>query len=235
MFSRQMWEQSIKNDLHHKGDPLGVIIFLLVIDRVLQPAFNHAMIALNIENEKNINPLPIQAHADDIAMISYDLRMLEEMIEISEPVFAEVGLKVKGSKCALFYERRSGNNWYKGRKDRIPMIEIQGEKIKTYKRTQTYKYLGKSFSICGEDPKQVEDFIEEYKKALDKIEGSSLPIPLKPSAFNNIALAKILHHFDNTRIEEKQLEELDKKIICVLRSMFRLYPKATDKVFFVGR
>ena len=235
MFSRQMWEQSIKKDLHHKGDPLGVIIFLLVIDRVLQPAFNHAMIALNIENEKNINPLPIQAHADDIAMISYDIRMLEEMIEISEPVFAEVGLKVKGSKCALFYERRSGNNWYKGRKDRIPMIEIQGEKIETYKRTQTYKYLGKSFSICGGDPKQVEDFIEEYKKALDKIEGSSLPIPLKLSAFNNIALAKILHHFDNTRIEEKQLEELGKKIICVIRSMFGLYPKATDKVFFVGR
>ena len=157
------------------------------------------------------------------------------MIEISEPLFAEVGLKVKGSKCALFYERRSGNNWYKGKKDRIPMLEIQGEKIETYKRTQTYKYLGKSLSICGEDPKQVEDFIEEYKETLDKIEGSSLPIPLKLSAFNNMALAKILHHFDNTRIEEKQLEELDKKIICVIRSMFGLYPKATDKVFFVGR
>ena len=44
------------------GDPLSVIIFLLVIDRVLQPAFNHAMIALNIENAKNINPLPTQAY-----------------------------------------------------------------------------------------------------------------------------------------------------------------------------
>ena len=57
----------------------------------------------------------------------------------------------------------------------------------------------------------------------------------KLSAFNSMALAKILHHFDNTRIEEKQLEELDKKISSVIRAMFGLYPKATDKVFFVGR
>ena len=102
------------------GDQLSVIIFLLLIDRAFQPASNHAMIAFNIENEKNINPLPTQAYADDIALISYDLRMLEEMIGICETLFAEVGLKVKGSKCALFYERRSGNTWYKGKNDRIP-------------------------------------------------------------------------------------------------------------------
>ena len=192
------------------------------------------MIALNIENEKNINPLPIQAYVDDIAMISYDLRMFEEIIGINEPLFAEVGLKVKGSKCALLYERRSGNTWYKGKNDRISMIEVQGEKIEALERTQTYKYLGKFFNICGEDPKQVEDFIEGYKETLDKIVGSSLPIPLKLSAFYSMALAKILHHFDNTK-EEKQLEELDKKINSVIRSMFGLYPKVTDKVFFVGR
>ena len=70
---------------------------------------------------------------------------------------------MKGPKCALFYERRSGNNWYKRKNDRQPVIEIQGEKIETYKRSQAYKYLGKSLSICGEDPKQVEAFIEEFK------------------------------------------------------------------------
>ena len=50
-----------------------------------------------------------------------------------------------------------------------------------------------------------------------------------------MALGKIVHHFDNTRIVEKQLEELDKKVSCVIRSIFVLYPKAIDKVFFVGR
>ena len=50
-----------------------------------------------------------------------------------------------------------------------------------------------------------------------------------------MALAKILHHLDNTRIEEKQLEELDKKISSVIRYTFGLYPRATDKVLFVDR
>ena len=39
------------------------------------------------------------------------------------------------------------------------MIEVQGEKIETYERPQTYKYLGKPLGICGEDPTNVEDFI----------------------------------------------------------------------------
>ena len=70
-----------------------------------------------------------------------------------------------------------------------------------------------------------------YKETLDKIQGSSFPTPLKLSTFNNMALAKILHHFDNTRIEEKQLEEVDTEICCIIKSMFGLYPKATDIVF----
>ena len=44
--------------------------------------------------------------------------------------------------------------------ERIPMIEVEEDKIGTYKRTQTYKYLGKSLSIYGEDAKQVEDVIK---------------------------------------------------------------------------
>ena len=51
----------------------------------------------------------------------------------------------------------------------------------------------------------------------------------------NMALAKILHQFDNTRIEEQQLGEMDSKVSCVVRDMFGLYPKTTDKVFFIGR
>ena len=123
----------------------------MVLTGVLQPAFNYSLIGLSIQNERKINPLPIQAYTDDIAMVSYDLRMLKKMLEISEPLFNDAGLKVKGPKCALFYERRSGNNWYKGKNDRQPVIEIQGEKIETYKRLKAYKYLGTSLSIRGED------------------------------------------------------------------------------------
>ena len=217
------------------GDPLSVIIFLMIINKVLQPAYNHALVTLNIENERKIRPLPIQAYADDIAMIAYDYEMLNEMIQVSEPLFNRAGLRVKASKCALFYERRSGNNWYKGKSDKKPTLKVQGEKIKICKRDEGYKYLGKSLTVAGEDEKQIREFIEDFKNIIDKIESCSLPIPLKMSAFNNMALAKVLHHFDNSKLEEKQLEEMDSKISCTVKRMFNLYPKTTDKVFFINR
>ena len=72
-----------------------------------KPAFSHALVNMNTENERNIRPVPIQAY---IAMVTYDLKLLNEMIMKCEPLFDQAGLKVKASKCALFYERRSGNN-----------------------------------------------------------------------------------------------------------------------------
>ena len=94
------------------------------------------------------------------------------------------------------------------------MKEVQEEKIEIYKRTEIYKYLHKSLSICDENPKQVENFIKEYVETIDKIEGTSVQFPVKLSSFKNMAFAKILHHFDNTRIEEQQLKELDKIYIA---------------------
>ena len=207
----------------------------MIVDKVLKPAFSHALVSMNIENERNIRPVPIQAYADDIAMVAYDLKLLKEMIMKCEPLFDQAGLKVKASKCALFYERRSGNNWYKGKGDKKPAIKVQEETIATYKRSESYRYLGKSFTIAGEDEKQVQNFIEEFKDIIDKIKECMLPIPLKLSAFNKMTLAKISHHFENTRIEEKQLEELDSKITKTIKEMFDLYPKSSDKIFFVNR
>ena len=59
---------------------------------------------------------------------------------------------------------------------------------------------------------------------IDKIKECPLPIPLKLSAFNSMALPKISHHFENTKIEEKQLEELDTKITKTVKEIFDLYP-----------
>ena len=110
-------------------------------------------------------------------MVAYDLELLKEMIMKCEPLYDQTGLKVKASKCALFYERRSGNNWYKGKGVKKPAIRVQEETIATYKRSESYKYLGKSFTIAGEDEKQVQNFIEEFKDIIDKIKECTLPIP----------------------------------------------------------
>ena len=74
------------------------------------------------------------------------------MTSSAEPEMERAGLYVKAKKCAVLYARRSGNNWYKGKNDVPPVLNIQGKVIPVLKRHEPYKYLGKCLSIAGEDP-----------------------------------------------------------------------------------
>lgn len=52
------------------------------------------------------------------------------MFDSSESVMInQAGLEVKPSKCAVLYSRRSGNNWYKGKSDRKPVITVQDQRL----------------------------------------------------------------------------------------------------------
>ena len=75
-------------------------------------------------------------------------------------------------------------------------------------------------SIVGEDAKQITDIVETYKDLVTKIKASDLPLALKGSAMNNLALAKILHHFYNSRLSVKQLDQLDNIITDAVRELF---------------
>ena len=150
-----------------------------------------AILKLGIRNELRFNPLPVQAFADDIVLSSYDIEVIKSMLRESEPVMLSAGLEVKPSKCAVFHDRRSGNNWYKGRKNDSSEVLIQSHSLPLCKRDINYKYLGKSLSLCGEDEKQIDEFINKYQTLVDQIKLSVLPISVKCSAFSNLALAKI--------------------------------------------
>ena len=217
------------------GDPLSGLIFLVVVDRVCKPMVTTAMINANLQNEQRLNPIPVLCFADDISLASFKLDILKEMTSSAEPEMERAGLDVKARKCAVFYERRSGNNWYKSKSDRLPVIKVQDKVLPVLKRNEPYKYLGKCMTIAGEDPEQIDDFIEKYTTLVDKIAACNLPLSLKASALNNMALAKILHHFDNTRLEVVQLKLLNDKLTNVVRSLFNLYKSTTQCVVYVPR
>ena len=52
--------------------------------------------------------------------------MVNDLIRSTAPS----GLKIRPDKCSTFYERRSGNRWYKAKSDIPPEIKIDGEFIK---------------------------------------------------------------------------------------------------------
>ena len=217
------------------GDPLSGALFILVIDRVCRPMFTHALINLNIEDEMKLNPLPVQAFADDIAAISFIKTTVQGMLDAGEPEMAAAELEGKPSKCAVFYDRRSGNNWYKGKNDEVPTITLQGNALTVMSRNTPYKYLGKSMSISGEDPKQIIEMIETYEDIICKISECELPIVLKASAFNNVALAKVLHHFYNSRLTEEQINHMDSALTKTVRKLFELYSSTTQLVIYLPR
>ena len=95
--------------------------------------------------------------------------------------------------------------------------------------------MGISLSLSGEDLKQVDQILENYNELLDKISKCKLPLSLKASAFNNMTLAKILHHFNNTRFTEEQLEELDKALTQTVRNLYDLYSSTTQLIIYLPR
>ena len=157
------------------------------------------------------------------------------MIEAGESIMLNAGLEIKPQKCVVFYGRRSGNNWYKGKRDQLPVINIQSTQIEVVARDTTYKYLGKSISLSGEDPEQISEFIQSYKELVIKIKVCKLPLALKASAINNMALAKILHHFYNTRLLEKDLKDIDSFLTKHLRELYELYNSTTQLVLYLPR
>ena len=108
------------------GYPLSALLFILVIDRVCKAMVREAVTRHCIEDERRINPLPLQAFADDIVVVNYDATIINEMFDIGNFAMEKAGLEVKPSKCAVMYARRSGNNWYKDKADKKPTVSIQG-------------------------------------------------------------------------------------------------------------
>ena len=217
------------------GCPLSAFIFIMVIDRIFKPMVNTAMIMKSIRDERLLNPTPVQGYADDVVMVTYTEQLMCKMIEAAEPIMNQSGLLVKIRKCALFYERRSGNNWYRGKGDKLPKIKVQKQVMPDIKRKEVYKYLGKDICVDGENPNEIKDIICEYKTMVDKIVNSQLPLSLKSSALNNMALAKILHHFNNTKFEENILVEVDNYVTKMVRELYRMYPTTTRDVIYLPR
>ena len=111
-----------------------------------------------------------------------------------------------------------------------PTIVVQNQQLEVYTRDRPYKYLGMLISVNGQDEGQVIDLISTYKTTVVKISESQSPLTFKVCAFNNMALAKVLHHFCNMRIEDGVLNDLDDFLTEKLRSLFQLYKSTTRDI-----
>ncbi len=60
-----------------------------------------------------------QAYADDVEISSRDENVIHNMLLRTDDFIRWSGLDMKHTKCAAFYERRSGGNrWYRSKSDK---------------------------------------------------------------------------------------------------------------------
>ena len=69
-----------------------------------------AILERNIRDEVYLNPMQVQAFADDIELAANNLSVIKSMIGVAGSKMDDAGLRVKHEQCAVFYGRRSGNN-----------------------------------------------------------------------------------------------------------------------------
>ena len=217
------------------GDPLSAVLFIIVLDKSLKEVHQLAIIHQNIQDEKRISPLPVLGYADDIAFVNHSENVIKLMLENLIEKTQDTGLRIRPDKCAIFYERRSANRWYKSKSDKPPCIEIGGQQITVRARYEPFTYLGKPVTVAGEPKDLIRNIIDEYSEILDKIAASVLPLALKIEALGIIALSKIEHYFPNVNFTEENLAELDKVLTACLRKMFNIYTNTTVRTMFMKK
>ena len=66
------------------GDPLSALLFIMVIDRACKPMVTAAILESNIRDEVYLNPMPVQAFADDIVLAANNVNVIKGMIGAAE-------------------------------------------------------------------------------------------------------------------------------------------------------
>ena len=175
----------------------------------------------------------MQGYADDVVVCSRHEGVIKDMLSRTDSFLEWSGLQVKQSKCAVFYERRSGGNrWYHAKSDTIPTFTINNVPIRVFARHETYSYLGHKCNIAGEWTAQVDEIVTDYMARLDMIHSSPLPLVMKLEAIGQIALAKIHHLFSNVHIPKKVLYELNNKTVQRVREWFGMSTHTTRDFIF---
>ena len=147
------------------GDPGSPILFIVALDKIL---FKVVQVAnpRATPHEIRSSPIPVSAFADDVLSVSLTERIFNSMSRTLKEEIQDTGLVIQLDKCGVFYERYSGNRWYKAKSDRLPSIEFNNENVKVLKRDKPYVYLGKPMTVAEETQDEVNQMLDDYHEFL---------------------------------------------------------------------
>ncbi|CAB0034374.1 unnamed protein product [Trichogramma brassicae] len=195
-----------------QGDPLSPVIFNCLIDEMLRRVPDE--IGTVMEGMK----VNVMAFADDLNLIASTKRGMQALIDIVVDFLGKCGLKANAGKCssvaiiALGKEKKTAVDAECG-------FTVEGRRIQSLKRTDTWKYLGIEYNANGRLKLSARENLSDLLTKITKA-------PLKPQqrlwALRTKIIPKIIYPLVLGYAKMGYLRSIDRKIRASLRDWLRL-------------
>ena len=217
-----------------QGDTLAPYLFVIVLDYALRMAIDgkEQELGFHLERRKSrrIGPVSVTDldFADDIALLSMDIRQAQELLQSVERCVGKVGLKMNSGKTKYMSYNQHESVTIKTNDDSI--LEEVGN----------FKYLGAWMHSTERDVKQRKAAAWRASSKLTKIWKSSLSRPLKLRLFAATVESVFLYGCEAWTITPKLAKEIDGCYTRMLRTVLNVHitnkelygelPKLSDKI-----
>lgn len=204
-----------------QGDPLSPLLFLMVLDSVLQRLPHH--LGYPIEGRR-VSHL---AYADDLVLLSNNHAGLQQLLTSLERLVQGTGLRLNILKCLTL-------QWVKDGKNKRVLFDAEAV-FKFYNRAmpaagicQEFKYLGVLFNPEGRIY-NVKSLMSDHLMKLKKA-------PLRPQQrfwlMKNVVIPKFLHLLVLGRTHLGLLKNLDRRVRMFIRQIFHLPKDFPNSSFY---
>ena len=168
--------------------------------------------------------IPGLAFADDVILSGSNRGEIERIYEALLMFSEYYGIKINQNKSAYTY-----NNT----REEYDTLYFEGMPIKMLKKKESYKYLGIWINLTLDWGKMKEEIEAGYKRHLGILKRRRISTEQKIDIINVITMTKIGYRMNVIKFEEEFLQELDLKIVGLLKKSARIPKIASDNSFWL--
>ena len=172
-----------------QGDPLSVILFLIVFNILLEMLNKYKSIGYkpSFSSQKSSK----KAFADDLTLLGKSLKEIKQLMVVVEDYLAwTVNMKAKPSKSLCMAMKVKDGKYVSF----DPCLELSGARIPSIDQ-KPMKFLGMWIYVDLEVKELREEVKKKLERMLEKISADTITGPMKAWIYNHLVVSKMMWHF----------------------------------------